>query len=111
MKPLRFFALTAIAIALFATTQAAANELANPGFETDAVLDSPPVPVVTGWITFGNTNTTSANLDPVRTGIGSLQLAGGGNFGVPGAYQVFPANPGETWDLQGYMLTQNTLSA
>ena len=45
------------------------------------------------------------------TGIGSLRLAGSGNFGVPGAYQIIPANPGETWDLQGYMLTQNTLPA
>jgi hypothetical protein len=40
-----------------------------------------------------------------------MQLAGGGNFGVPGAYQIIPANPGEIWDLQGYMLTQTALPA
>jgi hypothetical protein len=40
-----------------------------------------------------------------------LRLAGGGNFSVPGAFQTFPANPGETWDFQGYMLTPSTLPA
>ena len=111
MKRLKIFALAAMAIALFAATQAAANVLVNPGFETDAVLNAAPVADVTGWDDFGNSNTASANLDPVRTGIGSLQLAGSGNFSVPGAFQTFPANPGEIWDLQGYMLTQNTLPA
>jgi len=111
MKRFTFFALAAMAFALFAATQSSANELVNPGFEADALMDSPPVPIVSGWLTFGNSTTASASLDPVRTGIGSLRLAGNGNFGVPGAYQIFPANPGETWDLQGYMLTQNTLPA
>jgi hypothetical protein len=111
MKGLRLFPLASIAFALFAAAQSGANELANPGFEADAVFDSPPVPVVSGWITFGNTTTASASLDPVHTGIGSLRLAGSGNFGVPGAYQILPANPGDVWDLQGYMLTQNTLPA
>src|SRR4051812_28843554 len=111
MKRLKFFALAAIAFALFAATQSVANELINPGFEADAVSNSPPVPVATGWITFGNATTASASLDPVHTGIGSLRLAGSGNFGVPGAYQILPANPGDVWDLQGYMLTQNTLPA
>jgi hypothetical protein len=109
MKRFTFFALAAMACALFATTQTSANELVNPGFEADALMDSPPVPAVSGWTTFGNANTTSASLDPVRTGVGSLRLAGNGSFGVPGAYQIIPANPGETWDLQGYMRTQNAL--
>src|SRR4051812_39991114 len=84
MKRLRFFALVAMALTMFAAAELVANELANPGFEADAALGSPPVPGASGWITFGNANTASANLDPVRTGIGSLRLAGGGNFGVPG---------------------------
>jgi hypothetical protein len=45
----------------------------------------------------------------VRSGIGSLQLPGPGGFTVPGAYQQFPASPGDIWDLQGYMLTQAAL--
>jgi PEP-CTERM motif-containing protein len=89
----------------------AANVLENPGFETDAVMDAAPIGIATGWTSFGNSATASATLDPVHSGIGSLRLAGGGNFGVPGAYQTFPANPGEVWDLQGYMLTQDVLPA
>jgi hypothetical protein len=111
MKCFRFFAWVAIAFAMFGAAQSAANELLNPGFEADATADSPPVPSVTGWNTFGNANTASASLDPVHTGIGSLRLAGAGSFGVPGAYQILPANPGDVWDLQGYMLTKNALPA
>src|SRR4029077_2088496 len=70
----------------------AANVLLNPGFETDAVLNSPPVGGATDWSTFGNSSTASSPLDPVHSGIGSLKLAGGGGFGVPGAYQTFPAS-------------------
>jgi hypothetical protein len=110
MKRFTFFTLAAMAFALFATAHTSANELVNPGFEADALMDSPPTTIVSGWTTFGNANTTSASLDPVRTGIGSLRLVGNGGFGVPGAYQILPANPGETWDLQGYMLTQNALT-
>jgi hypothetical protein len=111
MKRLSVVALAVLAFAWFAATQSAANELANPGFEADAAPESPPVPGASGWTTFGNANTTSASLDPVRTGTGSLRLVGAGSFGVPGAYQTIPANPGETWDLQGYMLTPNPLPA
>ena len=94
---------------MVAGNQAAANVLVNPGFETDAVLNAPPNPAVTGWTHFGNSTTASANNDPVHSGIGSLQLAGAGNFSVPGGFQTFPASPGQTWDFQGYMLTENPL--
>lgn len=111
MNRLKFLSLAAMAFALFSATPAAANQLLNAGFETDAVFGAEPFPGALDWNTFGNANTASADLDPVRTGIGSLQLVGGGGFGVPGAFQTFPANPGETWDLQGYMLTENALPA
>lgn len=111
MNRWKFFALAALAAMLCASTQAMANVLANPGFETDAVFGAPPVGGATGWTTFGNATTASANLDPVRSGIGSLRLAGSGGFSVPGAFQTFPASPGEIWDFQGYMLTPSTLPA
>ena len=111
MQRLKLGALVAIVGALVAGNQAAANVLVNPGFETDAVLNAAPVPGATGWNSFGNVNTASANLDPVRSGIGSLQTVGGGGFSVPGAFQTFPASPGEIWDFQGYMLTENALPA
>jgi hypothetical protein len=103
--------LAAFIFMLSAGNPAPANVLANPGFESGAVLGNPPAPGAAGWMTFANANTASANINPVRTGVGSLQLVGGGNFSVPGAFQTFPASPGQIWDLQGYMLTQNALPA
>lgn len=110
MNRLKFLALAALALTLFTTTQAAANLFANPGFETDAVLDAEPT-IVTDWITFNGAATASKNLAPARSGIGSLWGPGYGSYSVPGAYQTFPANPGEIWDLQGYFLTPETLPA
>jgi hypothetical protein len=97
--------------ALPAGRLAVANVLTNSGFETGAVLGNAPMPGAATWTTFGNANTASANLSPVRTGVGSLQLVGGGNFSVPGAFQTVPASPGQIWDLQGYMLAQDALPA
>ena len=101
------------ALVLATATNGFTNVLTNPGFETDAVLDAPPTPVVSSWTTGGggSANTASANGDPTHSGTGSLLLAGFGGFGVPLAYQAFPANPGETWNFQGYMRTTNTLPA
>lgn len=101
----------AVACLACAVAQAAPNVLLNPGFETDAVLDQEPFPGATEWTFQGNgvANTTSSPLDPVRTGIGSLQFVANGGFGVPLMRQEFPASPGQRWDLQGYMLTKDAL--
>jgi len=99
------------ALALATLTTHGQNLLLNPGFETDAVLDAAPVPGATDWTAFNGANTASASIYVTRNGIGSLELPGNGGFGVPGAYQTFPAVPGELWDLQGYMLTSNALPA
>jgi len=109
MQQMKYCALAVAIAAMVANNQAAANVLVNPGFETDAVLNAPPNPAVTGWTHFGNSTTASASNDPVYSGIGSLQLAGGGNFTVPGAFQTIPASAGQIWDFQGYMLTENPL--
>jgi hypothetical protein len=111
MKRIKLCVWAAILGALAAGSNAAANVLTNSGFETGAALGNPPDTGAAGWTTFGNANTASANLNPVRSGVGSLQLVGGGNFSVPGAFQTVPASPGQIWDLQGYMLTQNQLPA
>lgn len=100
-----------MALTFLASNSGFANELTNPGFETDAVLNAAPVGVVTGWTPAGNATTASANNDPTHSGTGSLLLTGAGGFGVPNVYQTFAANPGETWDFQGYMRTPNTLPA
>src|SRR5688572_4148942 len=89
------------------------NLLANPGFEDDAVMGQEPVPGATGWTTAGNapSATASAPLDPVRTGVGSLQHVTPGGFSVPVTYQTFTASPGQVWDLSGYMLSKEALPA
>jgi len=89
----------------------AVNVLLNPGFETDAVLNQAPVPIVTDWTGFnGVRNTTSAPNDPVHTGIGSLQLVGAGGFAVPLVLQSFDATPGQTWDLQAYIRVEQAFT-
>ena len=91
----------------------AENVLLNPGFETDAAMGQEPVPVVTDWQTFntGEKNTVSSPGNPVRTGIGSLQLVGLGGFGVPLALQTFDAAEGQIWDLQAYLRVEDALTA
>lgn len=103
-------AVGAVALCLLSSSEAsAANILANPGFEIDAVLDAAPTPTITDWNPLGAAATASANADPVRSGIGSLRLDGGGGFSVPTARQEFPVSPGDIVNLQGYHLTQDVL--
>lgn len=112
MRPFVGSTLIAVAIGVVIAWPAAANVLTNPGFEADAVSGAAPVAGATGWdIPAGGGSTTSDPMDPVHSGIGSLQLVAGGGFGVPVAFQAFSASPGDEWDLQGYMLTQDALPA
>ncbi len=95
-------------------TAYAFNELLNPGFETDAVENQEPVFGATDWFNQGTgiQSTVSAPLEPVRSGIGSLQLVSElGGYGVPLMVQTLPAAPGQQWDLQGYMLQKDQLPA
>lgn len=96
---------------MFACGVAQANLLANPSFESDAVMGAAPVAGATGWMTFDNAYTASADGSPVRSGIGSLQLVGGGGFSVPTARQELSVNPGDIVNLQGYQLTESALAA
>ena len=92
---------------LVGSTTSTANVLVNPGFEADAGFGNAPTAATTGWTQGAPFDfTTSAPGDPVRTGVGSLKLAGPGGFAVPVAFQTFAASPGQVWDLQGYMLSQ-----
>ncbi len=89
----------AVAVLALAATSSLANVLTNGDFELGT----------TGWIPFNGATAGTAPTDPVRTGTGSLMLPGFGGFGVPGAYQTFPASAGELWYFEGYMLTPSTL--
>jgi hypothetical protein len=105
----RITALACSALLAVATTSIAQNVLLNSGFETDAVLNAPPVLGATDWTAFNGAHTASSP-DPTRSGIGSLLLPGNGGFGVPGAFQTFSATPGQMWYFQGYMRATNTLA-
>ena len=83
--------------ALLGGTLAQGNLLENAGFESG----------VDSWTT-GATVTAAA--EPVRSGSGSLKLDGtGGNFSVPEAFQVLPAEPGQVFRATGYLLTPEAL--
>lgn len=113
MNRLSFYALVMMTLVLTGASQVAAqNLILNPGFETDAAVGQEPiVGFATDWTQLFNNAATVSSPDIVRTGIGSLKLEGGGGFGVPGAFQSMPANPGEIWDLQGYMYIPTALPA
>jgi hypothetical protein len=69
--------------------------LANAGFDTGTAQ---------GWSTGGSVVSTNP-----QAGSHSLELAGGGAFSVPSAFQSFPASPGEIYTLSGYLYTESTL--
>jgi hypothetical protein len=98
---------------LIVSPAVAQNLLVNGGFEDDAVTGADPVPFANGWnlVNTGTKNTVSAPNGTVRTGVGALELIGNGGFGVPLGLQSFPAEPGQTYDLQGYIRVNDALTA
>jgi hypothetical protein len=90
----------------------AQNLLLNSGFEDDAVTGAEPVPFATGWnlVNGGTKSTVSAPNSPVHTGTGALELTGPGGYQVPLGLQSFPAEPGQTYDLQGWIRVNTALT-
>lgn len=92
--------LFAVAILVAAVVgPASANLLVNPGFESPATTPPPPeyYGAGDGWTPFGGgiyTIDSSVGVPP-NSGNQLLKLFGGC---CSGAYQDFPANPGETWN-------------
>ena len=78
---------------------ASPNLLANPGFEA-----GPTGPGIASWITFGNVFTENVIK---RTGNNHGKLFGNfsGGFNVSGAFQSFPASPGEEYTASAYLQT------
>jgi hypothetical protein len=112
MKRMHVFALVAMSFLLTAAATQAQNLLLNPGFETDAFPNQDPLPFATDWnlANPGEFNTVSAPGSPVHSGNGSLRITSVQTYGVPLALQTFPANPGEEYNLQGYMRIDNALT-
>lgn len=83
---------------LVAVGPASANMLVNPGFESPPV--APPANdyygAGDGWMSFGGgVYTVTSAVVPPNSGNQALKTFGGC---CSGAYQQFPANPGEIWN-------------
>ena len=75
-----------------------ANVLTNPGFEDPVIPAGPPeyYGAGNGWTSFGGgIYTVGAAVNTPNSGAQSLKLFGGC---CSGAFQQFPATPGETWN-------------
>ncbi len=97
MKLARLVTLLSIALAV-AVIPASANVLTNPGFEDPVIPAGPPeyYGAGAGWSSFGGgIYTVSSAVNTPNSGDQSLKLFGGC---CSGAFQQFPANPGETWN-------------
>jgi len=109
-----FFALaTVAAVSIFASDASAVNLLGNPSFETpDIFPPAPPDQYGAGapWTSFGGGIFTIVNAGagvsaPAQDGDQSLKTFGGC---CSGAYQQFPANPGETWNGGAWLLNPSS---
>lgn len=95
---------TALAIS---DSAANANVLGNPGFESPATPAAPPEYFGAGnsWTSFGGgIFTVSSAVVTPNSGNQSLKLFGGC---CSGAFQQFPALPGQTWNGGVWMLNSN----
>jgi hypothetical protein len=98
--------MTSTALAISAPA-ADANLLGNPGFESPATPAAPPEYYGAGdsWTSFGGgIFTVSSAVVPPQTGNQSLKLFGGC---CSGAFQQFPAAPGQTWNGGAWILNSN----
>ena len=96
----------ALPLLFIATVAPAANLLVNPGFESPST--DPGVEYFgagDGWTSFGGgIFTVSSAVVPPNSGNQSLKLFGGC---CSGAFQQFPAAPGQTWNGSVWMLNSS----
>ena len=93
---------TLFAATIFAFTVApvTANELVNPGFE--APVAAPEYYGADAWSNFGGgIFTQDVLVGPANSGTQALKMFGGC---CSGAFQQFPASPGETWNGGAWLL-------
>jgi hypothetical protein len=99
---------TAFTLVASAPVTSAANLLGNPGFESPATPVAPPEYYGAGdaWTSFGGgIYTVSSVVVPPNSGNQSLKTFGGC---CSGAFQQFPAAPGETWNGGVWMRNAST---
>lgn len=107
MRALRFGIAAAAAAAMGAAGTASANVLVNPGFESPAIV--PPAVEYggagDGWTAFNAVFTVSSAVVTPNSGDQCLKTFGGG---ANGAFQEFPASPGEIWNGGVWMLNSSS---
>jgi hypothetical protein len=99
--PIKVISLS-IATAAFAFTAQGQNLLSDPSFESGSAVGSG----MGGWGTFNGAHFSTAF---ARTGVFSMDNAGGGNFSVPGAFQFVPAQAGISYLLTGFAFVPTAL--
>jgi hypothetical protein len=93
-----YLLVAAAALAISAPVVSAANLLTNPGFEVPATPAAPPeyFGAGAGWTSFGGgIFTVNSAVAPPHSGNQTLKMFGGC---CSGAFQQFPALPGQTWN-------------
>ncbi len=100
------------------------NLLVDPGFEIGTVTANPNTTYAPGWALFGGLPYEGENPGPpdnfvippggqptvAHSGVWDMEMpGGGGGYSVPGAYEVFPASPGQTYTFSGWVRTPNVL--
>jgi hypothetical protein len=104
-KGFHFFAL--LTALVLTASAASANVLGNPGFESPATPAAPPEYYGAGdsWTPFGGgLYTVNSTVVAPHSGSQSLKMFGGC---CSGAFQEFPAAPGETWNGGVWMLNSS----
>ncbi len=100
------FVTSCVFLAAAAGPASAVNVLVNPGFESPAFVGAEAPGAGDGWIPF-NANYRIQGQPP----IGPAGAHGGTVvlkvFGVAGAYQDFPASPGETWNGGAWIMNDS----
>ncbi|HEX3627211.1 MAG TPA: PEP-CTERM sorting domain-containing protein [Verrucomicrobiae bacterium] len=91
-----------------ALTGNAQNLLTDPGFELQISAPNPDPNGIPGWANFGGAQFLPSTL--AHSGNNVLYTPdNGGGYNVPGTYQVFAANPGDTFTFSGWVYTPNAL--
>ncbi len=98
----------AICTLVMSTTSSAQNLLTDPNFDMGITAPNPNPTAIPGWSEFGGAAITP---EAVALSLPNVMLtpAGGGGYSVPGAYQNFPASPGQVFTLSGWVYTPNLL--
>lgn len=102
-----FLLMAGLMLAVSASVTTAANLIGNPGFESPVIPGGGPPEYYgagSSWTPFGAVYTIGSVVAPPHAGNQSLKVFGGC---CSGAFQQFPALPGQTWNGGVWMLNDS----